>query len=113
MTVPMLMMPPPMARTRFSDWPLAVKSILGFWLFYYLTVVARAFLSDDPATVMFNRSLTLGIGILLTFCVYAAFRLLDANRTLKRAIIVGLASSFVAAATLAGGCGRSATGGGA
>jgi len=102
MTVPMLMMPPPMARTRFSDWPLAVKSILGFWLFYYLTVVARAFLSDDPATVMLNRSLTLGIGILLTFGVYAAFRLLDANRTLKRAIIVGLASSFVAAATLAG-----------
>ena len=40
--------PPPTARTRFSDWPLAVKSILGFWFFYALTVVARAFLGHRP-----------------------------------------------------------------
>ena len=25
-----------------------MKSILGFWLFYALTVVARAFLGSDP-----------------------------------------------------------------
>ena len=36
----MFMTPPPAVRTRFSDWPLAVKSILGFWFFYALTVVA-------------------------------------------------------------------------
>ena len=48
MTVPMLMMPPPMARTRFADWPFALKSILGFWFFYALTVVVRAFLGTDP-----------------------------------------------------------------
>ena len=48
MTVPMLMMPPPAVRTRFRDWPFAVKSILGFWLFYALTVVVRAFLGVRP-----------------------------------------------------------------
>ena len=45
-------------------WPL--KSILGFWLFYALTVVARAFLSDDPGTILHNRSLTIVVGIVLT-----------------------------------------------
>jgi two-component system LytT family sensor kinase len=35
----MLMMPQKPVRTRFSDWPLALKSILGFWCFYALTVV--------------------------------------------------------------------------
>ena len=37
MTVPMLMMPQPTARTRFADWPFALKSIIGFWFFYSLT----------------------------------------------------------------------------
>ena len=37
----MFMIAPPAARTRFADWPFAVKSILGFWFFYALTVVAR------------------------------------------------------------------------
>ena len=42
-------------RTRFGDWPLAVKSILGFWLFYALTVVARASLGTDPWTMLTNK----------------------------------------------------------
>jgi hypothetical protein len=41
------MVPPPTVRSRFSDWPLAVKSILGFWLVYFVTVVARALLTKD------------------------------------------------------------------
>src|SRR5688500_20199443 len=61
--------------TRFADWPLALKSILGFWLVYYLTVVARAFLSPDPGTILFNRSFTLVIGIVLTLGIYAAIKL--------------------------------------
>ena len=53
-------------RTRFSDWPLALKSILGFWLFYALTVVARASLGTDPWTTLENKLLVIGIGIMLT-----------------------------------------------
>ena len=41
---------PDPVRIRFTDWPLALKSILGFWLFYALTVVARALLGSDPWT---------------------------------------------------------------
>ena len=98
----MRMMPHPIARTRFSDWPLAVKSILGFWLFWYLTVVARAFLSHDPATILLNRSLTLAVGITLTGCIYIAFRYLATEVSLKRRLWVGLLASAVAAVTQAG-----------
>ena len=37
-TIAMFLMDEYYPRTRFGDWPLALKSILGFWLFYYLTV---------------------------------------------------------------------------
>ena len=51
----MLMMRQKPAQTRFGGWPLAVKSILGFWSFYALTVVARAFLGTDPWTMLENK----------------------------------------------------------
>ena len=60
------------ARGRFSDWPIALKSILGFWLFYALTIVARAFLGSDPTTILSNKMLTVLIGIVLTCFVYLA-----------------------------------------
>jgi hypothetical protein len=52
MTDQMLMLPHPAVRARFSDRRLAVKSILGFWFFYALTVVVRAFLGSDPWTTL-------------------------------------------------------------
>src|SRR5215208_5231686 len=70
---PMRMLPHPTVERRLSDWPLAVKSILGLWFFYYLTVVARAYLTNDPYTLMFNRSLTTGMGIALSACIYLVF----------------------------------------
>jgi two-component sensor histidine kinase len=87
---------------RFADWPLAVKSILGFWLVYYLTVVARAFLSHDPGTILLNRSFTLLIGILLTAAIYAALTWFAHRASLKRLILVGVLASFLAAGTQAG-----------
>ena len=86
---------------RFADWPLALKSILGFWVVYYLTVVARALLSPDPGTILFNRAFTLVIGITLTFAVYAAIKLLARRDNLRRLVIVGLIASFLAAAVQA------------
>src|SRR5689334_20788029 len=99
MTEQMLMMPHPAARTRFDDWPLAVKSILGFWLFYALTVVARAFLGSDPWTVISNRSFTVGCGIALTFGIYLAINSLAPAVNLRRKAAVAGAATIVAAAT--------------
>jgi hypothetical protein len=96
------MLPHPTAETRFRDWPLAAKSILAFWLVYFVTVVLRAFLTKDPGTILFNRSLTLVIGIVLTAGIYVALAYWARQATLRRRVLIGFAASFIAAATQAG-----------
>jgi len=97
----MFMTPAPVVRSRFEDWPLAAKSILGFWFFYLLTVVARAFLSGDPLTVMENRAVTITAGIILTFLVYAAIRCFAGRSSLRHQALVAGGASFLAACALA------------
>jgi two-component sensor histidine kinase len=92
----------PLREKRFSDWPLAVRSILGFWLFYAVTVVARAFLGRDPMTVLTNKSLTVTAGIVLTFAIYVTLVLLAAKSSLRRRGVVAVLASFTAAAAMAG-----------
>ncbi|HET7315885.1 MAG TPA: histidine kinase [Sphingomicrobium sp.] len=92
----------PVEETAFADWPLAVKSILGFWLFYALTVIARAFLGNDPLTVLENKSITVAAGIVLTFCVYLTLRLVARHSTLRQRAAVAIIASVVAAAAMAG-----------
>jgi two-component system LytT family sensor kinase len=94
MTVPMLMMPQPTARTRFADWPFAFKSIIGFWCFYALTVVVRAFLGTDPWTTLQNRLMIIGIGVLITGLIYAAISTFAAGASIRRkAVVAGLSSA--------------------
>lgn len=92
----------PVHEDRFADWPLAVKSILGFWLFYAVTVVARAFLGRDPVTTLQNKSLTIAAGIALTFAIYATLAMFGRNSTLRRRAVVASLASFAAAAAMAG-----------
>jgi type II secretory pathway pseudopilin PulG len=92
----MLMMRQRPVRIRFSDWPLALKSILGFWLFYALTVVARAFLGSDPWTLLENKLVVVCLGIALTGLVYAAIVLFAADATIRRKTIVAACGSIVA-----------------
>ncbi|MFL6725125.1 MAG: sensor histidine kinase [Sphingomicrobium sp.] len=95
MTVPMLMMPSPIARTRFSDWPFALKSILGFWLFYALTVVVRAFLGADPWTMLENKLFVIGIGILITGVMYLAIGGWGANSPIRRKAVIAAISATI------------------
>ena len=92
----------PLLERRLSDWPLAVKSILGFWLFYAVTVVARAFLGHDPVTVLENKSLTIGAGIVLTFAIYGVIVFVAAKSSLRRRAVIAVLASFTAAAAMAG-----------
>jgi hypothetical protein len=98
----MFMLPHPVARVRFGDWPLAVKSILGFWFVYFLTVVARASLGGDPLTVIENKTLTISAGVILTIGIYLMIKLFAGYASLRRQAAVAGASSFLAAAVLAG-----------
>ena len=74
---------------RFHDLPLAIKSILGFWFFYFVTIMLRAVLIGHGFGEMASRR-TAGIvvGIILTFGVYAALRFFAAHGGLKRLIVV-------------------------
>jgi two-component system LytT family sensor kinase len=85
----------------FSDWRLALKSILGFWAVYYLTVVVRAFLGADPATILLNRAMTVAVGALLTIGIYAAIRSFAGDSTMRRKMLVATVASFLAAISLA------------
>lgn len=103
MTVPMLMMPPPVtARARFGDWPFALKSILGFWLFYALTVVARAFLGSDPWTALENKLVVIAIGIIVTGLIYLAIASFGHGRALRRRAVIAAASSVVSCLIMGG-----------
>jgi hypothetical protein len=84
-------------RTRFSDWPLAAKSILGFWLFYALTVVARASLGTDPWTMLTNKLVVIGIGVVLTGLIYLAIASFGHRATIRRKAVIGACASLVAA----------------
>jgi two-component system, LytTR family, sensor kinase len=89
------MIPPPKARTRFADWKFATKSILGFWIFYGLTVVARAFLGSDPSTVLVNKLAVISAGIVFTFGIYAAIATFASGTTIRRkAAVAGIASAL-------------------
>ena len=92
---------PPPARSQrnaFGDWRLALGSILGFWLFYAATVVARALLGGDPASFVENRGLTIAGGILLTGGIYIAIALAGGSSTRRRAVVAMIASLVAATA---------------
>ena len=88
--------------SRFSDWPLAVKSIIGFWFFYALTVVARAFLGSDPLTAIENRLITITVGVLLTVLIYLAISSLARDGSVARKTVVAGVCSFLAACAMSG-----------
>jgi hypothetical protein len=98
----MFMMSRPAARTRFADWPFAVKSILGFWFFYALTVVARAFLGSDPWTTLENKLFVIGIGIILTGLIYLAISSFSAGRNIRRKAVIAAISSAIASLAMGG-----------
>jgi hypothetical protein len=99
MTHQMLMMPHPTARTRFADWPFAVKSIVGFWFFYALTVVLRAFLGTDPWTTLQNKLVVIGIGIILTGFIYLMISSFGQRANIRgRAAIAAISSAIASLA---------------
>lgn len=96
----MLMLPYPVARTRFSDWPFAVKSILGFWLFYALTVVIRASLGTDPGAIVENKLLIIAFGIVINGLVYLAIAGLGTGKTIRRKVVIAAISCAFASVVL-------------
>jgi two-component system, LytTR family, sensor kinase len=88
----------PRPQGRFSDFPLAVKSILGFWFFYFATVMLRALVIGHGINEMLlRRSAGILVGVALTFLVYLALRLIANRASLTRMITVAAVASVPAA----------------
>ena len=102
MTVPMLMMPPPTVRTRFDDWRLAVKSIVGFWSFYALTVVLRALLAPNASDVIRDKLPNIGVGIVVTGLIYLVVAGIGSRASLRRKIVIAALACLVGAVAMAG-----------
>ena len=98
----MLMIPSPVAKARFGGWPFALKSILGFWLFYALTVAVRAFLGTDPWTTLENKLIVIGIGIGVTILIYIAIAVFGEGRGLRRQAVIAGAASLIGALAMGG-----------
>jgi hypothetical protein len=99
-TIGMFMTEQGYARSRFSDWPFALKSILGFWLFYALTVVARAFLGTDPWTTLQNKLIIIGVGIVFTGLIYFAIASFGARGSIRKKAALAAVASLVAAVAM-------------
>src|SRR5688572_2045788 len=88
----------PRPPDRFSDLSLAIKSILGFWFFYFVTVMLRAVVIGHGINEMLlRRSAGILVGVALTFMVYFALRLFAAGASLKRMITVAAIAGVPAA----------------
>jgi hypothetical protein len=92
----------PVVQTRFGDWPLAVKSILGFWFFYALTVVVRAFLGTDPWTTLQDKLVVIAIGMVITGLIYLAIATLGRGANIRRRAIIAGVSSAIASLVMGG-----------
>ncbi|MES2147804.1 MAG: histidine kinase [Pseudomonadota bacterium] len=86
--------------SRFADWRTALKSILGFWLFYAVTVVARAFLGSDPLTTLENKLVVILLGMLLTGLIYMSINVFARTAPIRTKAMVACASSLVASIAL-------------
>ncbi|HET9638660.1 MAG TPA: histidine kinase [Allosphingosinicella sp.] len=86
------------AHRRLPDLPLAAASILGFWLFYFATILIRTMLIEESLVWMSYRALGCVIGVVLTFLVY--FVLSRAARESVRIQIVAAAIACVPAAAI-------------
>ncbi|MGZ8285774.1 MAG: sensor histidine kinase [Allosphingosinicella sp.] len=86
------------AHRRLPDLPLAAASILGFWLFYFATIVIRTWLIDESLAWLGSRALGCLIGVVLTFLVYLV--LSRAARESIRIQIVAAAIACVPAAAI-------------
>ena len=87
-------------RSRFADWPLALRSIAGFWLFYLATVLLRALLGPEAASAMTFRVINAVVGIVLTGLIYLALVLFARDGAVRRMAFVAALAALPCAVLL-------------
>jgi two-component system, LytTR family, sensor kinase len=102
MTVSMFMMPPTKVEGRFSDWRFAAKSILGFWLFYALTVVLRSLLAPNPFYAINDKLMNILVGIVVTGLIYILIAATSSQANLRRKIAAAALASLAGSVAMSG-----------
>jgi two-component system, LytTR family, sensor kinase len=97
MTVASLFSP----QGRFADWRLATQSIIGFWAFYLVTVLLRGLFGPEAASAIEVRTINATLGLILTFLIYVAIRLLARDGSIRRMAIVAAVAALPAAVLMA------------
>ncbi len=87
-------------RARFSDWPLALRSIAGFWIFYLATVLIRALLGPEAVSALSVRAINALFGVGLTALIYLAIALFARGGTVRRMAIVAALAALPCAISL-------------
>ena len=89
-------------RSRFADWPLALRSITYFWLFYFFTVLLRAAIGpvEGAGSAIAMRALNAVLGVVLTALIYLALVWLARRQSVPRMAIVAAISALPAAIIL-------------
>ncbi len=94
---------------RFADWRLATQSIIGFWAFYLVTVLLRGLFGPEAASAIGYRAINAALGLILTFLIYAAIRLLAREGSIRRMAIVAAVAALPAAILMSAASLRMAT----
>ena len=82
------------------DRAVALKSIFGFWVFYFILNTVRMFIGDAPDqfNMIYRRSAVVLVGIVLTFIIYFILRRLE-DRSMRfmvtTAFLVSVPASIV------------------
>jgi hypothetical protein len=100
----MFMNPPPalLARSRFADWPLAVKSIIGFWSFYALTIVLRAVLAPNAVFAIVDKLMNIGVGVVVTGLIYLAIAGLGGRANIRGKTAIAAVACLIGAVLMSG-----------
>jgi hypothetical protein len=79
---------------RSAEWPLALKTILAFWIFYYLVSTTRAFLIEQPGQLemMPRRAVVIAVAMLLSGLIALVLQ-----RTARFSINVNLLTAALSA----------------
>jgi hypothetical protein len=88
------------SRSRFSDWPLALRSIAGFWTFYLATVVLRALLGPEALSALTVRAINALVGVGLTALIYLALAFFARGGSVRRMTIVAAIAALPCAIAL-------------
>lgn len=96
-TVAMSRISPFAPQGRFADWRLATQSIVGFWAFYLVTVLIRGLFGPEAASAIGYRAINAGLGLVLTFLIYASIRFFAREGSIRRMAIVAATAALPAA----------------